>query len=762
MKVSDFLSAEIASAKLETDPNGHTRVIFDADELAKINGYLKSNLESAYEDWTPVWNDAIENYETYRTVKIPIPDGGTSFYPAPIARVPADQIIASVYNAIMRPRPIFSIDAYLDAEYQVPTAPLPQQAAIPGQPPPMQQPASVATVTSEEVAHNLQQGYDFVVRERIGFDRKLLRGVRGAVQGQPYWWKVVADPEQHTGIAPKVNGAVVDLADKYEETRQRGDLVKWYLVPFTNCMMPIGMVNEEAAATKAAWFAERKPMLPDELIKRYEVGELFLLTDKDVESCAASTVDQLDIFHQRQDATTGKRVASTPSQVIPNWLTWFYWNVEYVDPSDGQKKVKRLSLLGDFHLSAGKLMTCYLMPYEHQERPYELVDQMDDGDCTVARLKYHQTVFTYLAQAEIRSAHVANHHGFWHDPNNSDVHDFFAKNTTITSGDHIPGIMGKDWGTYALGAGHFSVMDTMKFVMSMSQLDSRENDFTMGGRPPGRTPAQTVEQVYQHAEEVKTLFLARLSTKLSRLLRLDAETRRQYQPLGEILPAWNPESKSKIEIPFRFPVGAVLDNFRVALTAADEVLTAEKDPQQVMLRKQALMADGEWVAKLTAAIINIQTPLPQSAVDLFVKIAVRDQKQMRALMGQVVTDEEEYDLTKQIEAIVAERNATLKAQAAAPPPPPKEQPPELKISLSGQIGPEIVATLLTAAGIQVPAQGAMNAGQAGPQATPPSPNAGPGNGAGASPPPSGQPPVPQPPAPPPAPSAGAVAPAPVQ
>lgn len=735
MKLSDLLSADIDAIELEMDSSGSYRVIFSDKELIEVNAFLKSDMERTHDDWVPLWNRSVDNKEAYRTTKIPIPDGGRSIYPAPISRIPADQIIASVYNGIMRPRPIFSIDAYLKMEYDVPgqQIPVPPMGMMPGMPPPNI--VSAEKQTAELVAHRMEQGYDFVVRERINLGPKLMRGVKGAVTGTPYWWKVVVDPEKHTSYGAKASGGVIDLDDKYEETKMRGDIMRWYLVPFTNGMMPLEYLYDENGIDRSPWFAERKPMRPDELAKKYAAGELFLVNDDAAAlKLAQTTVDLVDEFRARGDASTERKTPASPIQSVPNWLTWFYWDCKYIDPleptdQDGKKKwkIKRLSLLGDFHLGTGQLMTCWLNSYEHRCRPYELVDQMDDGDCTVDRMMYHQTMFTYLAQSEIKGAHIANTPLYWHDPNLPDLAAFFASHKTINAGDHVPGIFGKEWGLTPAGEKHYSAIELLKFILSMSQLDSRENDFTMGGRPPGRTPAATTAAVYQHAEEVKTMFLARLSLKLSRLLRLDAETRRQYQPLGEVLPMWDETSKATIELPFRFPVGDVLDNFRIALTASDEALSEEKDPQQIMMRKQAVMADGEYVAKVVAAIVNIQQPLPQSAVSLFAQIVMRDQQLMRKLMGQMVTDEESYDLTPQLEALIAERNQALVMQQA-------------QAQAAGGMN------------VQGGAGGSQQAPSAGGQP------AGPGQSQGTQ----GQPPVPPNGPPPPAPVSGAVNQPPVQ
>lgn len=762
-RYKDLLESDIDSATIEIDENGDARVIFTPEELAKVNAYLKSEGTRLYEDWSPIWTEAVENMETYRAVKIPIPDGGVSVYPAPIARIPADQIISSIFNAIMRTRPIFSIDAYLGAMYDVPGQPmdLPPQAE-PG-PVPTQQ------IGSEEIAQNMERGYEFIVRERIKLQEKLVKGVRGAVCGSPFWWKVVADPETRTSIAPRSNGVTVDLADKYMETRMRGDLVKWYLIPYTNAMMPLDAADPDSAD----YWWERTAWRPDELLAKHAAGKLFLLSAEKAEQLAKSTTAIFDPYRAKLAATTEKRDPQVPTQVCNTWMPWWYWTIRYTEPASEtnpkpQKKIKRLSLLGDFHLDGGELMTCWINGYEHQCRPVELVDEREDGDSTVARMKYHQTISTYAAHAEIQSAFAANHLGYWHDPDNSVLADFFASHKMLGLGDHVPGIHGKEWGTYSSGEQlTHSLLELLKFVLSMSQLDSHENEFTMGGRPPGRTPATTVQQVYQHAEENKTMFLLRLSSKLSRLLRLDAETRRQYQPMGEVLPVWNDAARKTIEIPFRFPVGDVLDNFRIALTAADEALAQEHNPEQVMAKKKALMDDAEFIAKIVPAILNMTDPLPDEAVAMFAKMMKRDQRQLRRLIGLSDTNEDDYDLTPEINALVSTRNAlmmqkkqaeaTMGPQATQPqhgPQPGTPQQPQVKynINLKADLTPSQEAAAALAAG----AGGTDAQGQtSGSGAAPPGHPAGqPGGGSSAT---GGQPTVP-PPAQQPAPPGGGIPP----
>lgn len=706
-----LLNAEIDSVKLEQDENLHVRVLFEGDELKEINSYLKTELDRVYEDHVPLWNDAVENQETYRAVKIPIPDGGMSVYPAPIARIPADQVIASTYNETVRPRPIFSIDAYLSATYEIPN-PQPTQPGIP--PGPM----DVKQVNAEDIAKDWEKCGDFIVRERINLPQKLLKIIRNAVCGNPYCVKVVVDPDEKTTLAAKTTGGViVDLDDKYEFTKTRGDIIRWYLVPFVNVMRPL----DEDDIDVSPWFGERTSWRPDDLLKKHSAKKLFLVADDaEAEALAKSTVDLYDPFRARVAESTQKKSPQVATQVCDTWLVWFYRTVKYKDLETGKTKIKKLNCLGNFHRTNGKLMDCYLNHYEHQCRPYELVDQMEDLDSTVGRMKWHQQQFTYAAHAEIRAKHAANHLGYWHDPNEVELVDFFKAHATLKLQDHVPGIYEKQWGTYRGSAESTSLLELMKFILTMSQLDSKQSKYSTGTDVPGRTPGSTMQQILERAEQEPLMFLSRLSDKLSRLLRLDFETRRQYQPLGELLPVWDDEKKQRVEIPFRFPVGDVMDNFRIALTAADEALAKEHDPEQLMMKKNALMQDGEYVAKVVAGILDLKSPLPASGVALFSKIVNRVQRLTRQLMGMSTTDEDDFDLTKEIDALVNERNAMLMMQ--------QQQQAQMQQ--------------------QQMQQGQMNAQGGSTQANPVNPQMPGGQSGGGSTATGGQPNIPQPPIPP--------------
>jgi hypothetical protein len=716
-----ILGAEMDSIKVEQDADGHMRVMFEGAELDAVNEFLADELTRAYDDHAPLWLNAVENIETYKAIRTQIKDSGPAMYPAPLARIPADQVIASTYNSVMRPRPIFSFDAYLNANYDVPGEATIGMSGIPGM---SAAPVPTEPTTAEEIAKNLRQGYEFITRERIQIGPKLLKAIGNAVKGCPSYWKVAVNPDQTTKLAAMADAGTVTTDARYESTRMRGDIIGHYLVPFFNCMKPIDQDDIQTCD----WFAEReKHNRPDDIVKAYAAKKLFLIKDDvEVKSLASSTVDIYDPYRERLAASTEKKgQAQKPTQVCDRWEVWFYWTANFKNKLTGESGVKQLNCIGSFHRTVGKLMSCFINGYEHQERPYELVDQFDDGGSTVENMRYHQNVFTHTMQAEIKNAFIANNVALWHDPDNSELVAWFTSHPTISAGDHVPGEFMKDWGIAVMGEEHDSMLELLRFILSMSQLDSKQSKYSSGD-PGGRTPANTMAMAIEQAGQEPHLFLHRLSMKLSRILRLDMETRRQFQPLGEVLPVW--EGKKKTEIPFRFPVGDVLDNFRIALTASDEALAREQDQQNIMAQKKALMDDGEYVAKILGAIMNLQTPLPKEGVDAFAKIIRRDQKALMDLLGNVTTDVGQYDLTPEVDALLAARNKQLEAQQA--------MQRELQHAQALQGGAN--------AQMQTAGSGSAVPGQAGP------------GGAGVAPQAGGQPSIPTPPPAPPVQSSQAV------
>ena len=656
--LSQIVEDGTATGKMEMDARGHVRFIPNDAELASIETYLADELTRTLDDYAPIFQDAADSISTYRCTKKMIEGSGRAILPAPIARIPADHIIAGEFNAIMRARPVFSFDAYSPGEFPV---------VIPSPPPEEGFPAAIPQGTpmqvrknAEEIGKNLERGFEFKIRERLDFETKLFKSVRAAVIGCPFWWKTCADPQYRDVMGPKAGGAFIDLKTKYS-FRQEGEVVQVYLVPFFNFIKPLDINDDDL--DEGPWCAERRACEPNDIIRGFYSKEYFLIkTLVDAERIAKNVSDVHNPYQQAIAAVTEKKSPSKQRQLCDRWLVWFYRDARFED-ENGDEQVRRLNLLGDFHLGEKRLLNCFLNPNDHQSRPYVLVDQMEESDSTVKILRWHQDVATHIMQAQIKNAFIANNINYWCNPESS-AYDYFKSHPAIGPGEVLlpDGVKDTDWGSFSAGTEHESLLPTWSAVVSEARAASTVSSVRSGETIPGRTPAATMSQSLEQGAQQDLLFLRRLSRKLSRIVRLYLETARQFQPMGETIPIFDPVQKQLIEIPFRFPVGDVLDNYRIALTAADDALRAERNVEQIATWKAVLMQDSEFVAKVATAMID-QRATP-AMMALFEKTLTRNEKLVTRMIQLSDTDEADFDLTEEINALVKEKELAAQMMRA--------------------------------------------------------------------------------------------------
>lgn len=728
----------VETGKLEPDTKGYIRFIPNDDELKSIETYLGDEITRTLDDYQPLFQDAVENVTCYRHLKVTL-ETGKAILPAPIARIPADHIIANSVTTVLTPRPIVSIDPYFGGEFPV-NVPMPEGMPMQGMPIQIKK-------SADDLARNLEKGLEFKLRERLDFPGKLLKAVRGAVSGCPFWFKICVEEPDRDVMRPAANGIVVDSSDM-RFYRQDGEMVLIDVVPYFNFIRPLDIPEDEI--DRAPWCAERKTMSPEDLMYEFYEDEFFLIRDEDEAAVLSAIVTDVNSLQQQAiDAMTQKKSPTKQRQVVDRWHVPFYRDAIYKDPETGKKKLKRLNLIGDFHLGAKRLLNCYLNPYEHQSRPYAYCDQMEEGDSTVKILRWHQDVATHTMQAEIKTRFIANNINTWSN-SDSDAADYFRKHRTIEPGEHmsVAGELGKDWGVVSLGnTPHDSMLPLWQAIVAEAKAASKVTGIAAGEDLPGRTPAQTMEKALQAGSQETLLWLMRLSRCISKVIRLYLETHRQFQPIGETIPLFNPIDKQVLEIPFRVP--QMLDNFRIALTAADQALAQERSNERLAMWKNLVMQDSEFIAKISAALVDPRTT--PALMALYEKMIARDQKLLSRMIQLNDTDQDDFDLTPEISAIMKERQA-MQAQAQMNPPQPKEPPPpQIKISLSGKLTPEQEAEAAQHVGIGgTSANPATNPGGTvpGPQGPP---NAGgpagvggqPGNAPGPGPAPQGGVPAPQ-------------------
>lgn len=658
------------SGKFEMDESGYTRFIPSDPELTAINRWLHEEITRALEDHAPIFAEAAENLEVYKAVKTAIPGSGQSLIPSPIARNPADQIIATTHNDVMRARPVVSVDPYFPSTYSVPVpaqinAPMmdpatgmPQMDPMSGGPMmQMQQVAVPVDKSAEEIALRFEQGLEFKNRERLNFEGYLHETIQDCVTVGLTWGKVCRERKRRSMLAPKIKkGALIDLSAKEEVSAYGGEEVKFFRVPIFNVIRP----DITCDIDDLEWIAERTPKTPEDVLAGFHSDEYFLLKD-DAEAAQASKAvsEAREPAQDRVEASTRNWTPQYRKPMCEVFEVWFYRYLKVVDPETGQKSVKRYSLMGDYHYGAKKLMSCFRNPYDHQRRIHVPFMQFLDGSCTVGIVKYHQQIGTSIMQAEIKNAFHANNMVYWWDPNETEVHTFFKDRTAIGPGDMVPGKEGEAWGLVRGGAQHESMLPLLQWVSGSGQEASNVSDYESGRTIPGRTPSSTVSQILEQGGQQGVLFKRLLSRQMSKLFRLYLETCRQFSPLGETVPVKDPETKALMMVPMRFPVGEVLDNFRISLTAADEALAKERQPEDMAVDLDLYQRHTQFVAQVVGPMMDPN--LSPAQTEFFRKIAEGEQALYERILSLRRTDTDKFDLKKAVDAI-AEEKAAIMAQ----------------------------------------------------------------------------------------------------
>jgi hypothetical protein len=284
--VQKVIELDKKSGEFVLDESGYLRFIPSAAEMKAINRFLADEITAAETAHEPIFAEAAENIETYKAIKIGLPDGsGQAIMPSPIARVPADQIIASIVNQVMRPQHVVSVDPHFPAKYPVAvpatidpadpeTAPIAMQMGV-------KAPVTVAMPLekdAEEIARRFEQGLDFKLRERLDFEKVFHECVHDCVTGaSPTWIKVCRERKRRPIIAPKKKGAFLDFSETEERYVDDGEDVKFYRVPVFNVLRP----NLEDDIDSLEWIAERDPKDPSDIISGFHAEDYFLIKNED-------------------------------------------------------------------------------------------------------------------------------------------------------------------------------------------------------------------------------------------------------------------------------------------------------------------------------------------------------------------------------------------------------------------------------------------------------------------------------------------------
>ena len=657
-RLPKLIEIDKASGKLQPSEAfpGYIEFVPSDDERKDIERMLGAEIPQTIKDYQPIWQDAMENADAYRHRKMALPDG-KEILPSPLAQIAADQIIASLYNTILRTDPIISVNPYFPQIYDV---------MMPMELPGMDGGMTTATIPvkrdAEKVAMTWEMGYRYLLETRINFSERLRQVVTDIVKGeQPCWIKVCWNPRTQQTFEPTMTGPFIDLSEKREAYQQIGDGIEWHVLPVYNIIRPINEHDPQAAR----WIAERLPESPDDFLLSYYKGEYPLVID-DTEALKLSkqVTDTRTLDEQR------RVTADAAMMKCDVWLVWFYRDVKMPLGGDAKRKiVKRLSLMGYYHAGANRLLSCFRNPYDHERRIYIPCFYLKDahelnGTSAVGTIKWHQRTKSQTIGLELQNASAANNVSYKCDPD-SQAWDYLQAHPEWRPNEVIPCKEGDFLEQFRKGAEHYSLLPLSQYVDNDAMRAVNLSDFETGQSIPGRTPAATVSQILQQGQQVPLMLLRTIGDAIAEAIKLDLRTRRQYAPNGEVFHVQDPTTKQMLEVLFQFPVEDAIDNFRFALTAADEALEREHDLPQLMGLLNATHERANFIASVTGPMSNPQ--MTPAQLELLTKILASEQVVWDRIISLSRTDVQAFDYTDQIQAIKQEREQAIAAaqQAAA-------------------------------------------------------------------------------------------------
>ena len=655
-QVKRALELDGESGTFVLDESGYTRFDPSPEEQVRIDQWIATETDLAEDEYRPIYADAADCIETYKASRTAdIVDGELAILPAPLARIAVDQLVAWEFNTILRPTPLVSMQPYFKDDYDVVVPPPPEDVgrmAMMGIQPGMG--GVVIKKTAEETGFALQTGYDYKLRETLGFPAFLRTTLTDMATVSKCYAKVCWEREERIVMKPKKDGVIVDFGDYEEDYIGDGDGVRWYPIPTFNILKRA----HEDDIDRAEMFQERKPCSADDFLGKCESGKYPLLDSKDYVKFSQVVGDVKTDGQKQVEANTQNKYATVPPNFIDMRLVWFYRRLKFID-EDGQKKIRKVSLMGYYHHGIRKMCSIFRNPYRHQLRPYAVGYQLkdahsDSGSSTTSISRWFQRVATHLTQADIKNIFLANNFTPWYDPDGVSA-GHFEGGARFHPGKAVPGKFGEDWGVAPTGAVHDTMVPLLNLirgwareVQNMSAVESGESAGL------GRTPSGSIAQILQQGLQQPLMLLRGYDEFIRRLIRLDIETRRQYEPLGEVIPTRDAVTKALINVPFRYPLGEVTRNFRISLTAADEALQREHEPEQLMM----LLNVWQQYTQFVASVVGPMKEATDSEREFFKKIVSGGQALIDRIIALMRTDREAFDLSKAIDLVEQEIEQT--------------------------------------------------------------------------------------------------------
>lgn len=691
-------------SKWELSPDGYyERWIPSEDEHDAVSNYVYSYIRSLEADNTEILNEVAENIDAYRAKTKIV---GSKSDEEPVVTLPLisrkiDQLVAFQTATLLRPRPIVSVDPYFDDVYEVMSSqkvpdPMTGQMVEVGVP---------KQFDSEEVAATLEFGLDYKLRERMPIRQVLKKTVQDLAIANYSVVKVVWDQKYRTVRNNKItrlpNGMAV--VDGLEERILRGKDA----AQITNVNLFAFLAPLDCAIEDAELVCELAPMSVTDFREKLTTGEFFLPKQDTWQALVHNTTKDFRLSQDRSRSLN----APDAQERHDTREVWFEWPIEFEEfNEDGTSYtvLKRTQLCGIYHMQAKRFMTLYRNPYHHGRAPYVLITEDEDARrrpelSLVGRTKKHQALVSQMLHLNIQNAVAASNFDIFCVPE-TDAWDALTTQSR-RPGRLIPRNDKDEVEMRQAGQNHPGLNQEIGMLIQDISDTMGVSPYEEGTMVPGRTPADTVRQILQSGLQRPMMTMATISDGFGEIIKMYLKVLKQFQPYGELVPTKDPDTNDKIMVPFLLPVDDVLDNFDIALTAAEEELAKEADQEQrIMLFNLLGQASGTW-AQMAGAMADVNAS--PALTNMFAEMLGIQMRAFKLIVEPVRKDVSKFLPAKEtIAAIVAEKQQNVQLAM-------QQQQQQMAMGAMGGAEPGAEGSTGT-----VP-QAGVGAGAMGPMAGPP-------------------------------------------
>ncbi len=635
---------ELPKGKFIIDADGIEYYKPSPEELQELNTTFLQEIQEAERAHIGFYERLRKNTEAYEAQPV------GSMITIPIIRRDCDNQTSWYVNEATRPHPIFSIDPKSPAEYEIPMET--------GNP---ELPTIVLPIDAEKVAERVELALDNVLRERVKIRELFEIGMGEAIRGRgPVVIKVVFDERFHEQYVKRIKKGPLGLAQpeapELIETLD-GDPVRVYAIPADHFLLP----HDEENIRGSRATIERTPLTTVKLRKEFAKKRCLVSVAKQ-QDILSQTGDVRTALAKDQKASVDGRYSITPRNLHDVRELFFdHWVAE-------EKRI--VKMLGAFHATAGEFLWITRNPYRHQRAPYVAVFQKKrafrfSGSSTAEELEPIQRLASEIFHVTLQNAIVANSTPVVVNPD-SDIFDWLAENE-VGPASLIPGAP-EDVKSLDFGREHHTLMPEFGTLLDIGRGVSGQDKFKTGESIPGRTSPNTVSQLLEQGRTAQVATLAAFGEAYAEVIWLYLKTYKQYRPYGETIFIKDPGEKAIVDIPFNLPDEEALDNFRITLTAADELAAQEATDEHLMALMGLMDQDAEAFAKIIGPFADVN--MPDTIANALGRLIERKQKLIDMLMTRARVDSKKFTVDKEmLEAIKMERLQIKQQLLAAQAPP---------------------------------------------------------------------------------------------